>query len=110
VAGVWLYQHVCRRMTDTGVPSPPAAQLFAVFAAYGAVLLFAVSAAFGFWSGMHSVAFVGVLFVGVPWLLTQGVRLRQRRNLSPYHRATVALSLGFPLAFGVFIGLASLLA
>ena len=108
VVGVWLYLHVCRRMEETGVPSPPVVPLFAVFAACGAALLFAVSSAFGFWSGMHSIAFAGVLFVGVPWLIVQGVRLRRRRDLSPYHRAAAALSLSFPLALGVVIGIASL--
>jgi hypothetical protein len=109
VAGVWLYWRVCRRMAAAGVASPPEVPLLAVFAAYGAALLFAVSSAFGFWSAMHSVAFVGLLFIGVPWLLVQGVLLRRSRGLSPYHRAAALLSLTFPLALGVVVGLAFLL-
>ena len=109
VVGVWLYLHLCSRMAAEGLGSRPVFSLFAVFAAYGAVLLFSVSAAFGVWSGMHSIAFVGLVVIGVPWLLVQGVRLRRRRGLSAYHRAVFALSLAFPLVFGALAGLTVLL-
>ena len=106
VLGVWMFARLCDRMAAEDVPSRPVASLFVVFAAYGAVLLFAVSSAFRVWSGMHSVAMVGLLFVGVPWLLVQGVALHRQRALSPYHRAAAALSLGFPLILGALVGLA----
>ena len=105
VLGVWLFRRVCARMAAAGVPEPPVVALFAVFAAYGAVLLFAVSTAFGYWSGMHSVAAVGLVAVGLPWLLVQGVVLWRRGRPSPYHRAAAALSLGFPAALGALFAL-----
>ena len=104
--GVWLFARLCRRMAAAGVPAPPVVALFAVFAAYGAVLLFGVSEAFGVWSGMHSLAAVGLLVVGVPWLLIQGVVLARGRDRTPYHRAAAALSLAFPLTLAALYGLA----
>jgi len=106
VLGIWLFASLCEQMSAKGVPSRPVAPLFVVFAAYGMVLLFAVSSAFGVWSAMHSVALVGLLFVGVPWLLVQGLTLYRRRTLSPYHLTAVVLSLGFPLVLAALAGLA----
>jgi hypothetical protein len=98
VLGVWLFAQLCQRMVAAGVTEPPFVSFFAVFAAYGAVVLFAVSAVFGEWSGMHSLTAVGLVAVGVPWLLVQGALLLRRRARSPYHGAAAVLSLAFPLA------------
>jgi hypothetical protein len=103
VLGVWFFLRVRERMAVEKVPSPPEASLLAVFAAYGAVLLFAVSSVFDKWSGMHSIASVGLVFVGAPWLLVQGVVLHRHRARSPYHEAVSALSLAFPLVLGAFV-------
>jgi hypothetical protein len=105
VLGVWLFARLCKQMAADDVPSRPVIALFFVFAAYGAVLLFAVSSALGVWSGMHSITMVGLVFVGVPWLVVQGISLYPRRSLSPYHEAAAALSLGFPLVLGALFGL-----
>lgn len=103
--GVWLFSRLCQRMAAAGVPEPPVVSLFAVFAAYGVVLLFSVSALFGVWSGMHSLAAVGLVVVGVPWLLVQGLLLLRRRARSPYHRAAAVFSLALPLALAALYGL-----
>jgi hypothetical protein len=56
---------------------------FAAFAAHGAVLRFAVSSCCsGAWSAMRSLAALGLLFVGPPWLLVRGIALRRARARS----------------------------
>lgn len=105
--GLWLFVRLCQRMAAGGVPEAPVAPLFAVFAAYGAIFLFGVSAAFGVWSGMHSLAALGLCVVALPWLLFQGVRLMRDRTRSPYHHAAAVLSLAFPLALGALYVLAT---
>jgi hypothetical protein len=97
VVGLALYVRVRRRMAAEGIADSPVIPLFLVFASYGAVLLFAVSEAFGVWSGMHSLAAVALVLVAAPWLLIQGILLLRDGAPTVYHRATAALSLAFPL-------------
>ena len=78
VIGVLLYRQLLHAMSAAAIVEPPRVPLFFVFAAYGAVLLFVVSECFRVWSGMHSLAAVGLFVVGVPWLLVQG------SSLAPY--------------------------
>ncbi len=105
VIGVLLYCQLLRAMSAAAVAEPPRVPLFFVFAAYGAVLLFIVSECFRVWSGMHSLAAVGLFFVGVPWLV-QGFLWRRTWAISIYHRAIVALSFAFPVVLALLVAFA----
>ncbi len=103
ILGLLIFCAICRRMSTAMVQSPPVLELFAVFAAYGALLLFGVSEYFGAWSAMHSIAAVGLLFVGLPWLIVQGILLARSRFHSHYHKAVAGMSLAFPFCFAIFM-------
>jgi hypothetical protein len=105
IAGSMVYVAVCIAMAKA-IELPPYASLFFVFAAYGAVLLFAVSAICDEWSGMHSIAAVGLVFIGVPCLLVQSFVLRTSWKRSAYHRVVIAAGACLPLAVGALIVLA----
>jgi hypothetical protein len=83
-------------MAAAGVPAPPGARLAIVFVAYGALLLFGVSAAFDAWSAVHSLAAALLVAVGTPCLVVQGVATLLRGAPTRYHRAVAGLSLAFP--------------
>lgn len=102
VIGVCLYIWLYRRMLDSGIPSPPLASTFVLFAVYGAVLLFVVSGLFNEWSGAHSLGIIALVFGGAPWTVVQGIILYRSRNVSGYHRAAVVFSFAFPIVLGVF--------
>ena len=97
VVGLMIFGVTMRAMAFHQLPSPPVIQMFAVFAAYGAVILFAVSSIYDMWSAMHSLAALVLIFIGTPWLLVQGVLLLKRGTPTRYHRSVAALSLAFPV-------------
>ena len=101
--GMVLYREILHAMSAACVALPPRVPLFFVFAAYGAVLLFIVSECCREWSGMHSLALVGLFVIGLPWLLVQGLLWRRTWAISVYHRATIVLSFAFPLALVLLI-------
>ena len=103
VLGIASYLSLVRHMLAAHVPSPPTIPLFCVFAAYDAVVLFGISELFRVWSGMHSLAAIGLVFVGLPWLIVQGFLLRRTSTLSVYHRVTVILSFAFPVALALLL-------
>jgi hypothetical protein len=110
--GVALFLALSVRMARA-TASPPILQYLALFAAYGAAFLILVSEMFRVWSGMHSIATVGLLVVGVPWLLVQGVLLLRVREKSRYHQVAAALSFAFPvglIGFGALFFLGASLA
>ena len=102
VLGIALYAWLRRRMAAAGVPAEPYVQLFAVFAAYGAVLLFGVSEAFGVWSFAHTLASGILYFVAPIWLFLQGVLLYRLGVPTLYHRVTAGMSVGFPFVLALF--------
>ena len=108
ILGVAAFTALWIRMERAGIAAPPVGAFFAVFAGYGAVLLFGVSEIFGAWSAMHSLAASGILLVGIPWLLIQGTVLHRSRRPSRYHQTAAKLSLGFPIAVAALLGLALL--
>src|SRR5678809_1819017 len=101
VVGVLLYFVLVWLMLTRQVPSPPIVELFFVFAAYGAVLLFLISEHFGEWSGMHSIGAVGLVLVGLPLLVVLGVLSCRRWSVSAFHRMTAVLCFALPLAGAV---------
>ena len=106
ILGVAVFAALWVRMERDGIVDPPFGAFFAIFMGYGAVLLFVVSEIFHAWSAMHSLAFVGMLLVAMPWLVIQGELLRRSRQPSRYHRAAAHLSFGFPVAVAALLGLA----
>jgi len=102
VLGVFAYLMLCVRMA-TRLPSPPYFPFFFIFAAYGAVLLFAVSIVFRQWSGMHSIAAVGLLFVGMPWLIVQSIVVRKSWSQSWYNRVAIVSGACFPVAIAALV-------
>jgi hypothetical protein len=102
VLGIALYAWLRWRMAATEVRAEPSVQLFAVFAAYGAMLLFGVSEAFGVWSFAHTLACAVLYFVAPVWLFMQGVLLYRLGVPTLYRRVTAGMSVGFPFVLALF--------
>ena len=100
--GILAYVVLCVRMSAC-MQSPPYFPFFFVFAAYGAVSLFAVSTIFREWSGMHSIAAVGLIFVGTPWLLVQSIVIRRSWSRSRFDRVAILSGACFPAALAALI-------
>lgn len=112
VLGIGAFLLVRRRMLAATVQTPSVMAVFLVFAAYGALLMISVAAAFDVWSGMHSLGLGALLFVGIPILLWQGIRLFRARPAETdatiqFRRTVAALSVAFPLAWAALIIVAS---
>ena len=100
--GLGAFLWIRRRMLAANVQTPSVRAVFLVFAAYGALLLIAVAAAFDVWSGMHSLGLAALLFAGIPMLLWQGIRLFRSDSTdgsgnAQLRRVVAALSVAFPL-------------
>ncbi len=108
VLGVMAFLRLRARMV-AAVESPPVVPFFLLFAAYGALLLYIVSAMFGMWSAMHALGIVVLVFLGVPYFFIQGAFLNRAESKSGYHRIAAMLSFAFPFTLGALIGLAMLL-
>lgn len=105
VLGGLAFVALVRRMRARAVPEPPTVRLLAVFAAYGALLLFGLAAALDAWTAVHALAAGLLLAIGAPWLAAQGLVTLVRGAPTSYHRAVAALSLAFPaLLVVLFVG------
>ena len=109
--GIGIFLSVRRRMLAANVQTPSVMAVFLVLAAYGALLLIAVAAAFDVWSGMHSLGLAALLFAGIPVLLWQGIRLFRSEDIDGasvrLRRVVAALSMVFPLICAAVIIVAS---
>ena len=101
-AGIALYLAVLRQMDRADVRSAPRMALSKVFAAYGLVLLFALTliSPMGY-SGMHGLGLIVLTCVVGPGLGVQAYAMRGTRETSPYHRAACLLSAAFYPTFAV---------
>lgn len=100
--GIGAFLSVRRRMLAAPVQTPSVRAVFLVFAAYGALLMIVLAAAFDVWSGMHSLGLAALLLAGIPMLLWQGIRLFRTKGVDAgasirLHRIIAALSVAFPL-------------
>jgi ACR3 family arsenite efflux pump ArsB len=110
--GLGAFLSVRRKMLAANVQIPSVRAVLLVFAAYGALLLIAVAAAFDVWSGMHSLGLAVLLFVGIPMLLWQGIRLFRMERVGggrnvQLRQVVAALSVAFPLICAAVIIVAS---
>ena len=75
---------------------------------YSGVLAIVLSELAGVWSGMHSLAAVGLVGLGVPVLLVQSVLLRTKRSVAAGYQLVFWLSLMFPVVLAMVVGVAYL--
>jgi hypothetical protein len=90
-------------------PEPLQLAFALIWLAYTGILVFALSGVTGWWSGMHSLGFAGLLFLGMPTMLIQAGILWRVRAASARHRLAFYLSAAFPLALATFIAVVLLL-
>lgn len=110
--GIGAFLSVRRRMLAAHVQTPSVMAVFLVFAAYGALLMIVLAAAFGAWSGMHSLGTAALLLIGMPMLLWQGIRLFRTKGVEAgasihLRRIIAALSVAFPLICASMLIMAS---
>jgi hypothetical protein len=103
-AGFCLYGWLRNRMYKTGIPDPPIAPFFILFATYGGWLLVILTSLFLGWSGMATLGVAYLMFIAPVVMLTLTIRLYRRRNLSGFHfSAFVASAIYILFPIGVLI-------
>jgi hypothetical protein len=102
--GVMGYVRLMSRMRDEKVPSPPVFTLLVLFAVFGGWLVVLLTNLLWKWSGMASVG-VLVLVVLAPFVTgVLALRLRNRRALSPYHKAAFAAGMSYSIVVFSMVG------
>src|SRR5262245_36954777 len=103
-SGLGLYWRLRDRMIVAGIPEPPIAPFFILFATYGGWLLVGLTFLLWYWSGMATLGLAYLIFIAPILMLALAVRLYKRRNMSSFHFGAFAASAVYvPFLIGVWV-------
>ena len=85
IIGLLMYLRLLRRMRSEEIPTPPAIDLFLIFATYGGLLLVALTTLPWAWSGMASLGMFYLILVAPIIMGVIAYRNYKKKELSTYH-------------------------
>jgi hypothetical protein len=107
LAGLLWFLRIKKQMKNNNVSSPPTIELFLIFSTFGGLLLVALTALFGWWSGTASLGAFYLLLVAPIVMGIVSYRHRKTKEISRYHKWTYLSGLLYfaiaPLTFGLLI-------